>query len=111
MVGAQTFIDAHRAVLVDFLEDSLRIAHWYLDPKSHDDVAAIAAQITKQPPERFGWLYTKADYYRNPNLVPNLDALQKNVELTKDLGFIKSSFDVKAHSDLSLIEEAAKRLQ
>jgi NitT/TauT family transport system substrate-binding protein len=105
------FIDAHRAVLVDFLEDSLRIAHWYLDPKNHDDVAAIAAQITKQPPERFGWLYTKADYYRNPNLVPNLDALQKNVELTKDLGFIKSSFDVKAHSDLSLIEEAAKRLQ
>src|SRR6202140_5372509 len=30
------FIDAHRAVLVDFLEDSLRISHWYLDPKNHD---------------------------------------------------------------------------
>ena len=26
------FIDAHRAALVDFLEDSLRIMHWYLDP-------------------------------------------------------------------------------
>ena len=30
------FIDAHRAALVDFLEDSLRIVHWYLDPKNHD---------------------------------------------------------------------------
>jgi hypothetical protein len=31
--------------------------------------------------------------------------------MTKDLGFVQASFDVKAHSDLSLITEAAKRLQ
>jgi NitT/TauT family transport system substrate-binding protein len=105
------FIDAHRAALVDFLEDSLRIMHWYLDPKNHDAVAAIASQLTKQPPERFGWLFTKTDYYRDPNLVPNLGALQKNVDMTKDLGFVNASFDVKAHSDLSLVQEAAKRLQ
>jgi sulfonate transport system substrate-binding protein len=105
------FIDAHRAVLVDFLEDTLRIAHWYLDPKNHDAVAEIASQLTKQPPERFGFLFTKNDYYRNPDLVPNLDALQKNVDMTKDLGFINASFDVKAHSDLSLIEDAGKRLK
>jgi NitT/TauT family transport system substrate-binding protein len=43
--------------------------------------------------------------------VPNLDALQKNIDMTKELGFIKSSFDVKKYSDLSIIEEAAKRLQ
>ena len=105
------FIDAHRAALVDFLEDSLRITHWYLDPANHDAVAQIASQLTKQPPERFGWLYTKADYYRDPNMVPNLTALQKNVDMTKDLGFVKASFNVKAHSDLSLVEEAAKRLK
>src|SRR6202142_4268891 len=56
------FIDAHRAALVDFLEDSLRIEHWYLDPSNHDAVAEIASQLTKQPPERFGWLFTKQDY-------------------------------------------------
>ena len=105
------FIDAHRAALVDFMEDSMRIERWYLDPKNHDAAAQIASQLTKQPPERFGWLFTKADYYRDPNMKPNLDALQKNVDMTKDLGFVKSTFDVKAHSDLSLIEEAAKRLQ
>ena len=105
------FIDAHRAALVDFLEDSMRIERWYLDPKNHDAAAQIASNITKQPPERFGWLFTKADYYRNPDMKPNLDALQKNVDMTKELGFVKASFDVKAHSDLSLIEEAAKRLK
>ncbi|HYA06033.1 MAG TPA: ABC transporter substrate-binding protein [Xanthobacteraceae bacterium] len=104
------FIDVHRAALVDFLEDTLRIKRWYLDPKNHDAAAQIAADFTKQPAERFGWLFTKNDYYRDPNLLPNLDALQKNVDMTRDLGFVKTSFDVKAHSDLSLIEEAAKRL-
>jgi len=104
------FIDAHRAALVDFLEDSMRIERWFLDPKNHDAAAQIASQITKQPPERFGWLFTKSDYYRNPGMMPNLDALQRNVDMTKDLGFVKASFDVKAHSDLSLIQDAAKRL-
>ena len=63
------------------------------------------------PPERFAWVYTDQDNYRDPNMLPDLAALQKNVDMTKDLGFVKASFDVKAHSDLSLIEEAAKRLK
>ena len=105
------FIDQHRAVLVDFLEDSLRIVHWYLDPKNHDAVAEIASQLTKQPVERFGWVYTKNDYYRDANMLPDLDALQKNVDLTKELGFVNASVNIKTHSDLSMIEEAAKRLK
>jgi len=107
----KSFIDQHRAAFVDFMEDSLRIERWYLDPKNHDEVAQIAARITKQPPERFGWLFTKNDYFRDPDMKPNLDALQKNVDMTRDLGFVQTSVDVKAHADLSLIEEAAKRLK
>ena len=105
------FIDAHRAAMVDFLEDSLRILHWYLDPKNHDAAAEIASQLTKQPPERFGCIFNKNDYYRDPNLMPDLDALQKNVDMTHELGFARGSVDVKAHSDLSLIQEAANRLK
>ena len=107
----ETAIAKNRAAMVDFFEDEIREWHWYLDPKNHDAVAQIASDLTKQPPERFGWLYTKTDYYRAPNMVPDLDALQKNVDMTKALGFVNASFDVKAHSDLSLIKEAAKRLQ
>jgi hypothetical protein len=37
--------------------------------------------------------------------------LQKNVDMTRELGFARGSVDVKAHSDLSLIKEAASRLK
>jgi hypothetical protein len=33
------------------------------------------------------------------------------LDITKELDFINASFDVRAHSDLSLVEEAAKRLK
>jgi NitT/TauT family transport system substrate-binding protein len=107
----KSFIDAHRAAMVDFMEDSLRIVRWYLDPKNHDAAAKIASAITKAPPERFGWLFTKQDTYRDPNLMPNLDALQRNVDTTRDLGFVKNHIDIKKYADLSLVEEAAKRLK
>jgi len=105
------FIDKNRAVLVDYMEDSLRIARWYLDPANHKEVTEIAGRVTKQPAERFDWLFTRKDCYRDPNMIPNLDALQKNVEMTKDLGFVKASIDVRRYSDLSIVQEAAKRLQ
>ena len=43
--------------------------------------------------------------------MPNLAALQKNIDMTHDLGFTKASFDVRKYTDLSLVEEAAKRLK
>lgn len=105
------FIDAHRAALVDLLEDSLRIIHWYLDPQNHDAVEQIAARVTKQPASQFGWVFTKSDYYRNPQMLPNLDALQNNVDLVQKLGLVHARLDVKSHADLSMIEDAAKRLK
>src|SRR5262245_29715576 len=105
------FIDKNRAVLVDFMEDSLRIVRWYLDPKNHDEVVQIAARVTKQPPERFDWIFTGKDAYRDPKMIPDLVALQKNVDMTKDLGFVRSNLDVKKYTDLSIVEEAAKRLK
>jgi NitT/TauT family transport system substrate-binding protein len=107
----QSFIDKNRAAMVDFMEDTLRITGWYLDPKNHAEVAAISAKLTKQPPERFGWPFTKDDYFHAPGMKPDLDALQRNVSVVKDIGIVNTNMDVKKHSDLSLIEEAAKRLK
>ena len=106
------FLDKNRAAMVDFMEDVLRIVRWYTDPANHNEAVAIAAKLTKRPPEAFdAWLFSSKDYYRDPNMLPNLDALQANVAMQKDLGFLKSGFDVKAHADLSIVEEAAKRLK
>jgi ABC-type nitrate/sulfonate/bicarbonate transport system substrate-binding protein len=110
MTAREPFIKAHRAALVDFFEDQLRIARWYMDPKNHDAVTEIFSKLTKQPPSRFGWVFTKEDFYRDRNLMPDLDALQRNVDTTHELGFTKANMNVKAHADLSMVEEAAKRL-
>jgi NitT/TauT family transport system substrate-binding protein len=105
------FLDKNRAAMVDFMEDTLRITRWYLDPSNHKEAMEIAGRVTKQPPERFDWLFTKRDAYHDPNMLPDLVALQKNVDMTRDLGFVKSAPDVKKHADLSIVEEAAKRLK
>ena len=105
------FIEKNRAAMVDFMEDMLRITRWYEDPKNHDEVAQIASKITKAPPAAFGWVFTKQDTYRDPNLIPNLEALQRNVDTTRDLGFVKKKIDIKAYADLTLVQEAAKRLK
>jgi NitT/TauT family transport system substrate-binding protein len=105
------FLDKNRAAMVDFMEDTLTIVRWYLDPANKKEVAEIASRITKQPPERFSWLFTNNDYYRDRNLIPDLVALQRNVDMTKDLGFIKNNIDIKNHADLSIVEEAGKRLK
>src|SRR5262249_48416869 len=103
------FIAKNRAAMVDFMEDALRILRWYLDPANHEAAVDIFARVAKQPRERLGWAYTAKDYHRDRNLMPDLAALQRNVDLTRDLGFIKASFDVAKQSDLSLVQEAAKR--
>jgi len=105
------FLDKNRAAMVDFMEDTLRIVQWYLDPKNQKEAAEIAARVTKQPAERFSWLFTEKDYYRDPNMIPDLNALQKNLDMTKDLGFVRASLDIRKYTDLSITEEAAKRLK
>jgi sulfonate transport system substrate-binding protein len=104
-------LERNRAAMVDFMEDVLRITRWFLDPAHHTEVMAIAGRLTRQPPERFDWAFTQRDYYHDPNMLPNLDALQGNVAMMKDLGFVKSSIDVKRHSDLGIVQEAAARLK
>ena len=105
------FIDKNRAALVDFFEDTLRITRWYLDPKNHAETMEIAGRVTKRPPQAFDWLFTNKDCYHDPDMLPNLAALQKNVDLTQELGFVKGKVDVKAYADLSMVQEAAKRLK
>ena len=104
------FIDKNRAAMVDFMEDTLRITRWFLDPANHGEAMAIAGRLTKQPPERYDWLFTHRDAFHDRNMLPDLEALQKNVDMTHELGFVPSTLDVKKHTDLSIVEEAAKRL-
>ena len=107
----KSFIDKNRAAMVDFMEDTLRITTWFLDPKNHAEVIAIASRVTKQPPERLGWVFTNKDYHHAAGMRPDLVALQRNVALVKELGLTDKDTDVNKYADLSLLDDAAKRLK
>jgi NitT/TauT family transport system substrate-binding protein len=110
-VAREGFLKAHHAAMLDFMEDYLHALHWLQDPANHDAVVALLAKVSKRPAAQYqSWAFTKKDYYRSPNALPDLAALQKNVDLQKELGFIRRSIDVKQYADLSLVKAAARRL-
>ena len=104
------FIQQNRAAMVDLLADTLRAIRWYIDPKNHDEAVAIVARLNKAPPAGVDWAFTNCDQYRDPNGMPNLSALQNDLDQQKHLGLLKENIDVKKYSDLSMVEEAVKRL-
>ncbi len=104
------FIAQNRAALVDFLEDTIRAVRWYTDPKNHDEAVAIVARLIKAPPARVDWAFGSRDQFRDPSCIPNLKALQSNLQQQKEVGLLKGDIDVRKYSDLSMVEEAAKRL-
>jgi len=112
----EDFIKKNRAALVDFMEDALRATRWWTHPRNHKEALEIAARVSKRPPQSFEkWLFVKGgqkgDYYRDPNLLPDLRALQANIRLQRELGFLNADVDVRKHADLSIVREAAKRLR
>jgi ABC-type nitrate/sulfonate/bicarbonate transport system substrate-binding protein len=110
-VARSGFLEEHRAVMVDFMADYLHALHYLTDPAHHDEAVALIAQTTKQKPSLYAdWVFTKKDYYRDPRALPNLEALQANVDMAHKLGFLRSQFEVKRYTDLSIVEDAAKRL-
>ena len=110
------FIKKHRAALVDFMEDALRATRWWTRPGNRKEAIEIAARVSKRTPQSFEkWLFVKGgqkgDYYRDPGLLPDLRALQANIRLQRELGFLNADVDVAKHADLSIVREAAKRLR
>jgi len=112
MWAARTgYVEKNRAALVDLMEDVLRMQRWYFDPANHQAAIAIVAKLTKQPPEALDWVFTKRDFYRNPNGRPDLPAIVANLRMEKELGYLKTDIDVPKYADLSIVDEAAMRLR
>ena len=111
-VARAGYVAKHRAALVDYFEDEIRELHWYVDPQNHEAAVAIVSNYTKIPKARLDpWLFTTKDTYRDPNLMPNLEALQRNIDTTRELGFVKKKIEIQKYADLSLAKEALARLK
>jgi NitT/TauT family transport system substrate-binding protein len=112
IAGRKPYIAANRAALVDYFEDTERALRWIYDPANREAAIKLVADFNKQPASAYAdWLFTKGDDYRAPNSKPDVAAMQKNLDIQKELGLLKINIDVKAHSDLSLVDEASARLK
>jgi sulfonate transport system substrate-binding protein len=110
MTARASFIAEHRAALVDFFADLQRGLAWFYDPKNRGEALGLMATATKKTPADYAdWLLTKKDDYRDPDVRPNIKAVQDDIDRQVQMGFLKRGIDVKAHTDLSLLADAAKR--
>jgi len=108
-VARDGFLQKHRAEMVDFLEDYLHALHYLGDPAHRQEALEVIAEATKQKPSLYeDWVFTKKDYYRDANGLPDLEALQANVDLQHKLGFLRSPLEVKNYADLTLVKQAAE---
>ncbi len=112
MAGRAPFLAKNRAAVIDFLEDYLRVQRWFMDPANHDEAVAIVADFTKRPPEFYqSWLFTAhGDDYRPPDGIPDLAGVEANIKTEYEMGYVKAPLEVASYADLSLVREAAARL-
>jgi NitT/TauT family transport system substrate-binding protein len=110
-VMREDFIAAHRAALIDFFADHIRAVRWFLDPKNREEALAIAMQVTKQQRDDLDYAFTDADFYRSPDLLPDIAAAQREIDESVKLGLLPKAVKLSpTHVDLSLVTEAKKRI-
>ncbi len=108
LAARKGFLDKNRAALDDFAADLVRGLHWMLDPANRTAAVQLAADASKLPVARLaGYYLTKDDYYHDPDGLPDVTALQRNIETQRQLGFLKTDFDVTRFVDLSFVKHAA----
>src|SRR6185437_14543326 len=110
LVARTGSLEKNRAAWVDFLEDQLVFLRWLTDPANHTAAVALAASYNKTSAEKLEWAFTHADSYRDPKGLPDLKALQSNLDMMTELGFAKEHVPVDKYLDLSLVKEAASRI-
>lgn len=105
------YIAAHRPALVDFFEDHIRAVRWFIDPKNRDEAIDITADVTKLPKDKLAFAFGKEDFYHSPDARPELGSVQKEIDEAVGLGVLPKKVEiVPKYVDLSLIEEAKKRI-
>ena len=110
--GRGAFLKANRAAVVDFFEDYLRIMRWYLDPANRPQMLKIVSDFMKLPTEALDkTTFNHEDFYRDLRALPNMKALQANVDMAQAMGIVRQHIDVGKVTDLSYIQAAAKRLE
>lgn len=112
LVGRAEFLEKNRAAMEDFTEDYVRALRWFAAPENRAEAVGIIAAFMKVEPASLSYLFTKDDYYRDPFSVPNIPALQRAIDTTKQLGLIPAGVPVAPkYVDTSFVEAARRRIE
>jgi sulfonate transport system substrate-binding protein len=106
------FMEKNRAALVDLMEDMVRGVRWYFDPANREAAITELAAFSKQPRGNLDrWLLTKRDQYHDLNGLPDVEAIQRNVDTQYKLGLLKTPLKTGPYIDLGIVKEAVQRLK
>lgn len=107
LVARAEFLEKNRTVLQDFFADYRAGLKWFLEPANLDEALGVAARFMKRPVEDLRpYAFQKGDFYHHPEGLPDVDALQKNLDLLKSFGQITERIEVNKYVDLSFITGA-----
>jgi NitT/TauT family transport system substrate-binding protein len=105
------WIAQNRAVLVDMMEDHIRMRRWAKDPATRMEAVKLYAQVEKRPVEEFAlWVLTAKDSYRSPDARIDVTRFQKNVDDMHAAGLFPGTIDARRVVDNSVAEEASRRI-
>jgi sulfonate transport system substrate-binding protein len=111
-IARASWIEKNRAALIDFFEDHLRFRRWLEDSANRDQALKILSDLTKRPVKAYEeWAFTKKAYYYDPDGISDTQLLKKNIDDLKEMDILPTSLDVAKYTDMSLVQEAKKRLK
>lgn len=105
------FIAAHRPALIDFFTDYMRALHWFLTPANRPEALALTVAVTHKSAKDLDFAFTRHDFYHSPDMVPDVAAVQREIDEDVKLGVLPRAVQVSPkYVDLSLIKAAKERL-
>ncbi len=110
LLGVQGYLTKNRAAVQDFIEDYIRAMRWFSAPANREAGLKIIGDFMKVPPAELEHLFTKQDYFRDPFERPNLGSIQDTINIAQKAGILPGTIDVAKYADLSMIDEAEKRI-
>ncbi len=100
-VFTEDFIAKNPDAVKGFLEDYVAALDYSRDPKNHDAVIGMVADVTKLPREVWAsFLLTAKDYAMAADGLPDPAAIQKTFDFLTDAGVLKSKLDAASAIDV-----------
>ena len=102
IAGKDEFLKKNAAAVRDFLSDVKDATKYYLEKPKEARQLLIESKMVRVSPDVY---LTMDDYYRDPTLRPDAEALAKMQEFQIKAGFQKKTADIKALVDASYLPD------